>query len=405
MLATDNEFAYLLLRISSFQSNCPMLMNEDDCDVPMPSSIEDRYIQPQGFARPRISQPPFTGFLAVIQVARLFSQLYQTLKSSTITAQTLQAYEEKFHSKLLLFPESYQLMSEAHLEPVALFPILTLQLARFCLYRRNLSPVCRPTDRSDALRRCTSVAQDTAKYISRTLHSPPGKQESEKSWQTRVSQFASNTICIHLWRCMLVLCFRADYEAALMCLHLAIAIGDVRRINIACGKNLTFFLERLIDRVRSGNGGHHQLEHDEEMLAYASGDLQGSLEHAWVWGPGNDFASVSPSPHTSPRSGSHTRNTDEPMQGTHLPLRPNTGSSENGTRDWDGWGRVEQMMHQLMEEHRARLAQPPSYYPVPHNPVKRVQLAPDAASSPTKSLSMSPPTQSSSSRISIANII
>jgi hypothetical protein len=382
-----------------------MLINEDDCDVSMPSSLEDRYIQSHGFARPRASEPPFTGFIAVIQVVRLFSPLYQTLKSSTITPQTLQNYDEKLHSKLSLFPESYQPTSDAQLEPAALYPLLVLQLARFSLHRRNLSPVCRPAERSDALRRCTTVAQDTAKYISRTLHGPPGKQASEKSWQTRITQLASNTICIHLWRCILILCFRTDYEAALMCLHMSITIGDLRKINTACGKNITFFLERLMDRVRSGNGGHHQLEHDEEMLAYASGDLQGNLEHSWVWAGGSGFASRPTSPYTSPGSGNHVHDTDEHMQGTNLPVRPSNAHFENETRDWDGWRRVEQMMHQLMEEHRARLAQRPSYYPPPHNPVKRVQLAPDAPSSPNKTLVISPPTQSGTSRISIANII
>src|SRR6185295_7115115 len=112
-----------------------------------------------------------------------------------------------------------------------------------------------PADRSDALRRCMLVAKDTAKYISRTLHNPSGNQESDKSWQLRISQIVSHTTCLHLWRCILILCFRADYEAALMCLHACTAVGDGRKINIACGKNLIFFLERLIERARSGNGG------------------------------------------------------------------------------------------------------------------------------------------------------
>ncbi|KAF2714925.1 hypothetical protein K504DRAFT_14421 [Pleomassaria siparia CBS 279.74] len=380
-------------RIISIQSNCPMLINEDDCDVPMPCSIEDRRIQSQGFVYPRMSQPPFTGYLAVIQVARLFSQLYQTLKSSTIAPQTLQLYDERFQAKSQLFPEAYQSISDAHLEPEALYPLLTLQMARFALSRRNLSPVCERTDRLDALRRCTSVGQDTSKYIARTLSTPSEKQELEKMWQTRVMQVASSTLCIHLWRCMLILCFGAEYKAALMCLDLSMAIGDVRKINAACGRNLGFFLERLIDRVRSGNGSHHQLEHDEEMLAYVSGDLQGRLEHSWAWA-GSDVDALAI---TSPRTGQDAHGSDEPVQSTQLPRRPSTGSLEDGNKDWDGWVRVRQMMHTLMDEHDMMLAQPPSYYPPPHNPVKRVQLAPDTPGSP--------PSQSSSSRISIANII
>lgn len=379
-----------------------MLINEEDCDISHPSSVEDRYIEAQGFFRARQTQAYLSGFVAVVQVARSFSGLYQSLKSSTITAQDIQSYEQEFQSSLSSLPESYQVAFEAQLQPTALLPILTLQFARFHLYRRNISPVCRPPERAEAIARCTAVAQDTARYISRTLQTPAGKSEWEKSWQTRVALLASNMICIHVWRCLLMLCFRGDYEAALACLHLPVAIGDLRKVNTACGRNLAFFLDRLTERVRSGHGSLHRLEHDEEMLAYASGDLQSRLEHSWAWTRA-DYASAPKSPQSATHVGIHSHARDEPMHDT-LPLRPNPGSPESGTREWGGWGRVEHMIRQLMEEQRPRLAQHagPSYYPPPHNPDKRVQLAPDAPP-------VSPPkpstTPSSASRISIANII
>lgn len=381
-----------------------MLIAEDDCGTTLPSSLEDRYIQPQGFARPRTNQLPSTGFLAGIQIAQLFSSLHQTMKSSIIAPSILQNFDEKFHSRLAVLPESYQSVSDAPLEPAALPTIITLQMARFLLFRRNISPVCRPAERAEALHRCTAVAQDTAKYIARTLHGPPGSSDSD--WRARVSQIASNMICMHLWRCVLMLCFRADYEGASMCLHLSAAMGDIRKVNVACGKNLTFFLDRLLDRVRTGNGGQHQLEHDEEMLAYISGDMQGSLEHSWVWA-GVDFGAqgTPTSPHSPLQPGTQAHGTDEPMQGTNLPLRPISESQDSGAKEWDGWGWIEQMIRQLKEEHRARLAQPTPYYPPPHNPVKRVQLAPDAPASPPRSGPLPSPTPSSTSRISIANII
>ncbi|KAF2183691.1 hypothetical protein K469DRAFT_206266 [Zopfia rhizophila CBS 207.26] len=387
-------------RILSLAVGRPMLINNEDCHVSLPSSLEDRYIQPQGFTRTPSTQTPFTGFAAIIHLVREFSHLHQALRSSIIGSQTLQSLDETFRAKLTTFPESYRLESNASLEPASLSPILILQFARFHLCRHNLSPVCRPPERADALHRCTLVAQETAKYISRTLPMP----ESEKNWQARVAQIASNMICTHIWRCMLVLCFRADYKGALMCLRLSAAIGDARKVNIACGKNLAFFLDLLLERVRSGDGGQHKLEHDEEMLAYVSGDMQGNLEHSWVWA-GGDFASSQTPVHTSPRSGIQTHGNDEPMQGTHLPLRPNTGSPGNGTREWDGWSRIEGMIHQLIEEHRARLAQPSSYYPPPHNPVKRVQLAPDAPVSPPMAAPTSNVVPVGTNRISIANII
>lgn len=403
--------AYLLYRTSSLGTNLPMLINDDDCSVSMPSSLEDRYIQPQGFTRAAATQPPFTGFLAVIQAARVYPHVCRALKSGPTTPQTLQSLDEKFHSTMMLFPEPYLLSFDAPLEPAALTPIIALLTARFILYRRNLSPICRLEERTQAIRRCTVVAHDTAKYISRTLHTSAGGPAPD-GWRTKATQLASNMICTHLWRCLLMLCFSAEYEAALACLRLSSAIGDLHKINVACGKNLAFFLERLSDRIRSGIGAHWQLDDDEEMIAYMSGDLQGNPEHSWVWAGGEDHSS----PLSPPPTGVHSpHGSDVQMQGTmndaKLPLRSTSGMSENGTAEWDGWGRIEHTIHQLMDERRARRHQPiqqpmPSpYYPAPHNPLKRVQLAPDAPASPTRMGPGPTPTTSSSSRISIANII
>jgi hypothetical protein len=64
-----------------------MLINDNDCDISLPSPAEDRYIQPQGFFRTHANTAPFTGFLAMIQITRMYASLYQTLKSSMISPQ------------------------------------------------------------------------------------------------------------------------------------------------------------------------------------------------------------------------------------------------------------------------------------------------------------------------------
>ena len=377
-----------------------MLIHENDCDISLPASVEDRYIQPQSFFRSHANSAPFTGFVATIHTTRLHADILQTLKSSIIHPRVLQTFDEHFASKLSLLPEAYQIGSNAPLEAAALPPIITLLDARFHLYRRNLTPVCRPADRSDALSRCTLVAQDTAKYISRVLHNPP-KVDAETSWQMRVGPIASNMVCMHLWRCILVLCFRSEFEAAFMCLHLSAAIKNTRKVHNACGRNIIFFLDQLIDRKRSGRGEPQQLEHDEEMLAYVSGDAQGSLEHSWVWA-GADLTSPTQS-QASPRSVVRSHGLDEPMRDA-LPLRPTSRSPENGSAEWDDWRRIEFMIRQLMEESRQKIVPPPTYYPPPHNPVKRVQLATDTRSPPNPAPTPNS-APSSTSRISIANII
>ena len=55
-----------------------MLINDTDCDISLPSPAEDRYIQPQGFFRTHANTAPFTGFLAMIQITRMYASLYQT---------------------------------------------------------------------------------------------------------------------------------------------------------------------------------------------------------------------------------------------------------------------------------------------------------------------------------------
>src|SRR5690242_1833521 len=183
-----------------------MLINDNDCDISLPSPAEDRYIQPQGFFRTHPNTAPFTGSLAIIQVTRMYASLHQALKSSMIAPQTLQSFDMQFRSRLQQLPEAYQTSSAAALEAAALPPLFALLSAQYHLYRRNLSPVCHLTERRESIRLCASVAQETAKYISRSLHNPP-KVDIEKSWPTRVAPMASNQTCMHLWRCILILCF------------------------------------------------------------------------------------------------------------------------------------------------------------------------------------------------------
>lgn len=379
-------------RITSFEANKPMLINDNDCDISLPSPAEDRYIQPQGFFRTHANTAPFTGPLAVVQITRTYASLYQALKSSTISPQTLQSFDQQFRSRAQQLPEAYQSSSTAALETAALPSLFALLTAQYHLCRRNMSPVSHPNERREALRQCASVAQETAKYISRALHTPP-KAELDKSWPMRVAPMASNLACMHLWRCILVLCFRGDYDAALMCSHMLGVVGNIRKIGAGCGRNLIFVLDKLLTRVRNGQGSPQQLEHDEEMLAYISGDIQASVEHGWAW-TGSDLSTKV----SQPLYGASRPGQDQPMRDAPR------GSPALPSMEWEGWGKVDQLIRQLMDESRPRTAPAPPYYPPPHNPLKRVQLGPNDQS-PPKPAPLPSPAPSNASRISIANII
>lgn len=391
---------YVRDRIISLETSKPMIINESDCEISLPSSLEDRYIQPNSSFRSMAKPAHFTGFVANIHITRLYAPLHQVLRSSVVLPQTLQSFDEELRLKLLVLPEAYQPDSSALFDVTALPTIFCLLSARFHMYRRNLTPLSGSTERANALKRCVSVSRDTAKYVSRALHNPP-KQDSGKGWEERVASIASNTVCLHLWRCILVLCFQGEYKAALVCLHLSRTIGNVRKTNLACGKNVAFFLERMFDRVRSGQATSQQLEQDEEMIAYVSADAQSSLQHSWVW-VGDNLTSSSSTQEAAPTA-IRSPGTDEPMRDA-LPLRTPSGSPMNGATEADDWAQAEQMIRQLMDEHLHRSTQPPAYYPPPHNPVKRVQLATDVLSPPKPTPNPSP-TPSGTSRISIANII
>ncbi|KAF2845229.1 hypothetical protein T440DRAFT_281281 [Plenodomus tracheiphilus IPT5] len=387
-------------RTMALETNKPALIHELDCEIPLPSALEDRYIQSQGVFRSQASPAPSTGSLAVIQITRMYAGILQTLRSSVIHHQALQNHDEQFRSSMALLPESYQPGSNAIFEAAALPTVFTILTARFHLYRRNLTIISHPAERAEALDRCVTVAKDTAKYVSRALHNT-SRLEAAKSWHARVAPIASNTVCLHLWRCILILCLRGEYDAALMCLHLSSTIGHTRKINSACGKHIAFFVDGLLDRQRKIPDQSQRPEHDEELLAYASADAQGSIEHSWVWTGAN--ASSKTSPQLSPCSITRRQGHDETMHDV-LPLRGSFNSLDPKETPWNEWGRIESTIRQLMEESRPRTAQTPTYYLPPHNPVKRVQLAPDDRLPPKPSTS-STPTPSSASRISIANII
>ncbi|EOA85505.1 uncharacterized protein SETTUDRAFT_90047 [Exserohilum turcica Et28A] len=391
---------YVRDRMVSLETNRPMLINENDCELSLPTSVDDRYIQPNEAFGPFTKATHFNDFVATIHMTRLYAPLQQALKSSTILPQTMASFDEQLRSKLLLLPEAYQPDSSAILDAKALPTVFVLLSARFHLYRRNLSPVSGAVERGNALERCVSVAQDTAKYVSR-VSCNTSMLDAAKAWTENAALIASNVVCLHLWRCILILCFRGEYDAALVCLHLSRSIGSARNINAGCGRNMCFFLERLFDQVRNSVGGSKQLEQDEEMIAYLSADTQGSLEHSWVWAGSN----MAPSGYRQDALPGMTRSPagEEAMREAPLSRGP-FGAGLNGSAEWDDWGRVEGLVRQLVDERLYRATQGPTYYPPPHNPVKRVQLASDTYS-PPKAASEPSPAPSSTSRISIANII
>lgn len=68
----------------SLSTNRPTLVNESDCEISLPSPLNDRYIWPNEPIRSSMKPVQFTGFVVTIHMTRLYAQLQQTLKSSII---------------------------------------------------------------------------------------------------------------------------------------------------------------------------------------------------------------------------------------------------------------------------------------------------------------------------------
>lgn len=327
----------------------PVLINDQDCDIDLPCPVDDRYITEAG-AIPEGQQT--TPLLATIHVVRSLGQLTRTLRWSTLSPVTLETFERHFSSCLATFPPYLQPTSDQDLDPRSLAPAIYLQNARLLLYRHNISPYCQPSVRELALDRCISIGIDTANIISRCMR-------SRTDWRTLFASAAGTLLCTHLWRCSLFLLFQQEFGPALACVQASAAVGDDRAINASCGRYLAFFLQLLLDRLQRGDVA---LEQDEEMIAYVSGDMQGTSDGSWVW------------------QGSETGSQLEAMSST-----PSSHSPPGPEKEWPGWQWIEQTVQylatekqrqlQIQREHQQRLEQQRQQELQPHTqPQQEIQI-------------------------------
>ncbi|RAK78343.1 transcription factor domain-containing protein [Aspergillus fijiensis CBS 313.89] len=385
-------------RLLALEMGKPVLINDQDCDVDLPCPVDEQYIS-EGGGVPE--SPQTSSLLASIHVVRSIGQLSRTLKSPTISPATLETFERHFNACLATFPSQYLPRSEQYLDPRSLAPIIYLQNARLLLHRHNMSPCCNREARTSALDFCVSTAQDTARLLSRCMRPPPASPRhghptsSGEDWRPLLASSAGAMLCVHLWRCVLLLLFRQEYAAALVCVQASAAIGDSRAVNAACGQYLAFFLKALLQRSETIIS-----ELDEELIAYVSGDMQGTIESSWVWqgsATGSQLETMSPqlnSPTAYPRPEMEI------------------------TEDWEGWAWVEQSVRYLSErqqqqqqqqQQQKELQQQHQHQQEQHHhhhhlkPAESSYLGLDAAA--TSSDATTPQSSSSHSRMTIASII
>ncbi|KAJ9193366.1 transcriptional regulator family: Fungal Specific TF [Paecilomyces variotii] len=387
-------------RLISLEMGKPLLINDQDCDVDLPCPIDEQFIS-EGGTLPESGQS--TPLLATIHVVRSIGQLTKTLRSPVITPATLETFERHFSACLATFPVHYLPKSDQPLDPRSLAPIIHLQNARLFLHRHNISPLCPPEVRYPAIQFCLEIALDTARLLSRCMHLPADIQQGYQvsntgDWRPLLASSASTMLCVHVWRCILMLLFREEYSAALVCVQASAAIGGSRSVNNACGRYIAFFLRLLLDRLRRPEVV--VLDRDEEMLAYVSGDMQSSTEESWIWQgseTGSQLPTVSPrSSNTPPFGGNATQGLRE--------------DSVSGERDpeWEGWGWVQRTVEYLVneKEQRQRTYDRNDIQTLPRSMETRSD-PPSVGSETTSSSStpQQPRSSASNSRMTIASII
>jgi hypothetical protein len=321
------------------------LIEDADCDVGLPAAIDDHYIHDAGMLVPNGASPLTNFILPIIHVVRAVSQLIKTLKSPIISPSTLATFDTHFASCMTAFPPPCQLSSNDPLDPRMLAPVCHLMNARLILHRHNLTTSCPPEVRSSAIEQCIRASLDSTSLFARAMTpSTPLSPSTPPFGPT-----ANAMTCTHIWRCTLFLLFGGHFDAALTCIRASASVGTLRDVNVACGRNVAFFLTSLIEQRRAGGligskGYRAGRDLDEELMAYVSGDLQSSTENSWVWAGSETGMNIGGGTAAGGKVGpSPTLMSSGREDGT-------TVLTDVEARDWGGWERVEYLVGVLARE-------------------------------------------------------
>ncbi|KAI7788590.1 fungal specific transcription factor domain-containing protein [Diaporthe eres] len=421
---------YILDRSLSVELGRPLLIEDSDCDVSLPAGVDDAYIHDGGMTVPAGAEPLTNSLLALINVVRSYGALHKALASPVVAPTRLATFDSHFASCLRTFPPACDPSSQVPLSPHLLNPLIYLLHARLLLHRHNLTPSCPSDVRISAIEQCTHTALETASLVTRTTPQLPDG--------------ATSLLTMHLFRCTLFLLLAGYLDAATACIRALAAIGARRDVTTPCGRFLAFFAQVLAGKkteyaayiARSspqtlaqpppaaGRPQHSPLQdallRDEELLVYVSADLQAGPETGWVWAGGERDAQAQQSPNPGLVRGGASGS----GKGALFSSEARTGLSEEESRDWGGWERVEGLIRGLSSGSTTPTAPAsggpwaharPATLPPPPGPPLQVKMEPGMGQVPPAagpsggggSNGNSPTTGKTKSqdRISIANII
>ncbi|KAI6349917.1 hypothetical protein MCOR25_010613 [Pyricularia grisea] len=391
---------YVLEQSMSVEIGRRTMIDDSDCDVPLPAAVDDHHIHTNEIRVPQGQDPLTHTFIPVINVVRSYPALGKALGAPTLTSTNLSAFDQHFASCLRAFPAPCDLANQnVALSPHYLNPLAYLFSARMLLHRHNLSPMSPPEARRAAIEMCTLTGIDTAASVART---PPTLHDT-----------ASAILTVHLFRCALFLSFTGYLDEAIICTRALTAISSRRDVAIPCGRYMAMFLSRLTTKrseyadylIRSTTSPVSQHRHspysqphpppprpdpnqlrelllrDEELLVLVGADLQADTNVAWVWEPSGDHPGTSPM--ATAASGPAGRSAAGPAstpggRSSLFSLEYRVGLTEDESRDWGGWERVDAMIRALGEAPQPlqQVAAPTPAGPVLHQPISGGTLPP-----------------------------
>lgn len=219
-----------------------------------------------------LSEDPFhpskpTLLLSGILVARLLSPLARLCRQECIPTEQIRSFDAQLADCMRQLPPQLRLDSPDLLDPLTVAPLIYLQNARVILHRHNMSLSCSSEQRSIAVQDSISAALDTARTMARIY--PPSTTSTNV--EGRLLAASNMLLCTHVWRCMLLLAYGNAWPQFHALLRVASLIADQKPINVSCGRHLSLFLQCLTERYQAGTVG--DLEQDEEVMMYLSGDL------------------------------------------------------------------------------------------------------------------------------------
>lgn len=359
------------------------MIKEQDCNVGMPRATDDQYIRPALSWTSPTPEQSTSQLPSLILIVNGISRLHQVFKIPNLTSGVISAYESHFTKLIDGLDAHHEAQFRTPLSSPGLSRFIDLQNARLTLHRINLAPSCDRDSRSRALDGCATVAKETAKFLQRRMEDPRPELEvgiiaKDNIWQSDIALRAGAFFCTHLWRCMLFLCIRLDFQSALVCARASAAVSNTRPVNEACGRYLEFYLKELVSRLNQGLS----FDTNEEMIAYASGDLQGNFERSWVW-----QSTRAEDMSRSPGSSVLKREAESPVGET----------LQEGK--WDNWSWVLSTLERLQQE--SQQPSPPMAYGRPAN-ARRIS-PPDAER--LRVMAQSPEGQAARERMRIKDLI